>query len=161
MIFEKMTTNLTPEQMTIFNRVMKTSFYLPIAAYRHEPKNRYYQMDAIEPAKDASFYTEYFLSLHDYYDEGTDIHEYISASNLTDFISQVVQCILRLGPMQESDLLDQAASFAEMERAHFEEYRTTLEEHHSLLGPTKMVSQLKRYLEAYGERLYFQYDYFA
>ena len=100
MIFEKMTANLTTEQMTIFNRVMKSSFYHPIAAKRHEPKNKYY-MDAIEPAISASFYTEYFVALRDDYDEGTDIDEYITSDNLPNFIKKVVQCIERLGPMQK------------------------------------------------------------
>ena len=160
MIFEKMTANLTTEQMTIFNRVMKSSFYLPIAAMRHEPKNKYH-LDAIEPAKSASFYTEYFVALRDDYDEGTNIDEYITSDNLSDFIRKVVQCIERLGPMQESDLLDNAAYFVDKERIHFEKHGVTIEEWHNLFYTTKMVSQLKRYLEAFGEMLDFQCEYEA
>ena len=68
MTIEQMTQNLTPKQMTIFNRVMKSSFYYPIAASRSEPKTNY-PTDVIEPAAVTSFYTEYFQILDSMYDE--------------------------------------------------------------------------------------------
>jgi hypothetical protein len=147
--------NLTPEQMTIFNRAMKSSFYYPIAASRNEPKTNY-PTDVITPAAVTSFYTEYFQNLDSMYDEDSDFCEEISSDNLSAFISKVASFIQQLDSSQKSFLLDEAASFAKKERAHFEEYGTTLEEHHSIFHTTKMVSQLLRYRAAYGWMGYFQ-----
>ena len=149
MTIEQMTQNLTPEQMTIFNRVMKSSFYYPIAASRSEPKTNY-PTDVIEPAAVTSFYTEYFQILDSMYDEDNDFSEYFSSKNLSDFVNEVVSRIQSLSSSQEEFLLDDAANFAKKERAHFEEYNTTLEEHHNIFHTTKMISQLLRYRAAYS-----------
>ena len=141
--------------MTIFNRVMKSSFYYPIAASRNEPKTNY-PTDVIQPAAVSSFYTEYFEKLDEMYDEDSDFCESISSDNLSDFLNEVASFIQQLDSSQKSFLLDDAARFAEKERTHFEEYGTTLEEHHSIFHTTKMVSQLLRYRAAYGWMGYFQ-----
>jgi hypothetical protein len=147
--------NLTPEQMTIFNRVMKSSFYYPIAASRTEPKTNY-PTDVIAPAAVTSFYTEYFKKLDEMYDEGSEFCESISSDNLSDFLNDVASFIQQLDSSQKSFLLDDAEKFTKKERAHFEEYDVTLEEHHSFFHTTKMVSQLLRYRAAYGWMGYFQ-----
>ena len=161
MIFEKLTENLSPEQMTIFNHVMKSSFYYPIAASRSEPKTNY-PTDVIEPAAVTSFYTEYFAdfaALHDRDDD--DIFEYIRARSLCEFINEVSSIISQLSSEDELYLLEDAKAQEVEDKAYFEETGVTLEEHHSLFHTTKMVSQLKRYLEAYGSMLDFQYEYEA
>ena len=147
--------NLTPEQMTIFNRVMKSSFYYPIAASRTEPKTNY-PTDVIQPAAVSLFYTEYFEKLDEMYDEDGDFCESISSDNLSDFLNEVASLIQQLDSSQKSFLLDDTENFTQKERAHFEEYGTTLEEHHSIFHTTKMVSQLLRYRAAYGWMGYFQ-----
>lgn len=155
MTFEQKIQNLNPEQLTIFNCVMKASFYYPIAASRIEPKTNY-PTDVIEPATKTSFYTEYFEILDGMCDTETDFCGYIRSDNLNDFVNKVVSRIKSLSSPQKDFLLDEAARFAERERAQFEECHTTLEEHHSLFNTTKMVSQLLRYLAAYGSMLDFR-----
>jgi len=146
---------LSPEQMTIFNRVMKSSFYYPIAASRNEPKTNY-PTDVIEPAAVTSFYTEYFEALNGTHDKKADFCEYINSDNLSDFVNKVASRTQNLSSQQEEFLLDEAAKFAERERVHFEECCTTFEEEHSFFHTTKMVSQLLRYRAAYGWMGYFQ-----
>ncbi len=150
-----MTEHLTLEQLTICNRVMKSSFYYPIAAKRNEPQTNY-PTDVIEPAKAASFYTAYFEKLDEMCDEESDTCEYISSDNLDDFLNEVISFVQQLSFLQTSFLLEDAERFEEKEAAHFEEYDVTLEEHHSFFHTTKMVSQLLRYRAAYGWMGYFQ-----
>ena len=155
MNLEQTIQNLTTEQMTIFNRVMKSSFYYPIAASRNEPKLNY-PTDVIEPAAITSFYTEYFEALNGTHDEETDFCEYITSDNLSDFVNKVASRTQNLSSQQEEFLLEEAETFAERERAHFEERGTTFEESHSFFHTTKMVSQLLRYRAAYGWMGYFK-----
>ena len=147
--------NLTPEQMNIFHRVMKSSFYYPNAASRNEPKTNY-PTDVIEPAAVTSFCTEYFEILDSLNDEETHFCEHISCDNLSDFVNKVASRTQNLSSQQEEFLLGEAAKFAERERAHFEECCTTFEEDHNFFYATRMVSQLLRYRAAYGWMGYFQ-----
>ena len=148
--------NLTPEQMTIFNRVMRHSFYHPIISLsecRCEPID---PIDTIQPSQNTSFYTDYFRFFAALYDRDDDIFEYICADSLSEFINEVSSIICQLSSRDEGYMLEDAIEEEAEAKAYFEKYSITLEEEHSTFQSTRMVSQLLRYREAYGWMGYFQ-----
>lgn len=148
--------NLTPEQMTIFNYVMRHSFYHPIVSqsgFRSEPVD---PTDTIQPSKNTSFFTEYFENFGALHDRDDDIFEHICADSLCEFINEVSSIICQLSSRDEGYILEDAKDEEVEAKAYFKKYNITLEEEHSAFQSTRMVSQLLRYRAAYGWMGYFQ-----
>jgi hypothetical protein len=124
-------------QKTIFNRVMKHSFYYPAAAALNE-QNSNFSIDSVRPFSGTTFFTEYFPG------------NYISSDSLDAFIEKVYLAISRLSAAQTSKFLEEAVEFSERERLHLERTGVTIEEQYNFFHTTRPVSQLLRYRAAFG-----------